>query len=170
MVRVVYRSSTHIPSSAVHLVRMPLVVCATIVNTTGYSTVISFQQSFCRMSKIYKGWLDSAKSLSHCKAQKSVYTRSTKALADVYILLANSREPFAFFIRVMWVLKQFYCQLETFPTKHSYFCGSVMCYTMKPAVKTLFLTEQSRACLGADISTIVVYWPKLLRRYIRYRP
>ena len=39
-----------------------------------YSTVISFQQSYCRMSKIYKGWLDSAKSLSRCKALKSVYT------------------------------------------------------------------------------------------------
>ena len=27
------------------------------------------------MYKIYKGWLDSAKSLSRCKAQKNVYTR-----------------------------------------------------------------------------------------------
>ena len=70
----------HMPSSAVRPVRMPLVVRVTIVNTTRYSTVISSQQSYCRMSKIYKGWLDSAKSLSHCKAQKSVYTRRQKLL------------------------------------------------------------------------------------------
>ena len=132
-------------------------LCMTIVNNTRYSTVISFQQSYWRMFKIYKGWLDSAKSLFHCKAQKSMYTRCQVLLQmRTYFYLIHIN-----FIWVMRVLKQFCCQLEIFPTEHSYFCWSVMCYTMRPEVKTLFLLEQSRVCFGADISAI---GPKQLTR------
>ena len=107
------------------------------------------------MRKIYKGWLDSAKSLSRCKAQKSVYMRR-QVLLQMCMYFYLIRLNFAFFIRVMRVFKQFCCQLQTFPTKHSYFCGLVTCYTMRPEVKTLFLLERSRACLGADISAIIM--------------
>ena len=114
-------------SSAVHR-SCALVVCMMIINTTRYSTVISFQQSYCRMSKIYKGWF-----------KKLVYALPG-SLADAYFYLI--RVNFAFFMRVMPVLNQFCCQLETFPTKHSYFCGSVTCYTMRLKVKHCFYLNE----------------------------
>ena len=107
------------------------------------------------MSKIYKGWLDCAKSHSHYKAQKSMYPHRRVLLQTrtyFYLICVN----YAFFIRVIQVIMQFCCQLQTFLTKHRYFYGSVMCYMMRPEIKALFLLEQSRACLGADISAIVV--------------
>ena len=63
-----------------------LIIHATIVNTTRYSTAISSQQSYCRMSKIYKGLLDPAKSLTCCEAQKIMHTHC-QSLVDVYELL-----------------------------------------------------------------------------------
>ena len=57
--------------AALFVVRALLDVRSTIVDTTWNTTAISSQLSYWRMSKLSKGRLDSAKSLTHCKAQKA---------------------------------------------------------------------------------------------------